>query len=166
MEIINYPGYLIYPDGRIWGKKTKGRKEGWMKTRQNDDGYLGLGLTNKDGPKKFSVHRLLAIHYIPNPNNLPEVDHIDRNVLNNDLSNLRWVDRSTQCLNRGIGKNNTSGFKHISQRKENGSWKVYYHRFKIHKSFKNKIDALCYKYIIELRIKAGHFKTECQQLRP
>ena len=68
MEIINYPDYIIYPDGSIWGKKTKGRKEGFMKTK-TDDGYLRIGLTNSEGHRKFRIHRLLAIHYIPNPNN-------------------------------------------------------------------------------------------------
>ena len=153
MEIINYPGYIIYPDGSIWGKKTKGRKEGFMKTKPNSDGYLRLGLTNSEGHRKFKIHRLLAIHYIPNPNNYTEVDHIDGNTLNNDLSNLRWCDRSVNCQNRRIFKNNKSGFKNISQR-ENGSWRISYSRYKIQKTFKTKTEALCYKYIIQLKIKA------------
>ncbi len=157
MEIINYPNYLIYPDGKVWGNKTKGRKEGFMKMKIDSYGYLRLGLTNEFGQNKFRLHRLLAIHYIPNPNNYPEVDHIDGNTLNNDLSNLRWCDRSTNCQNRNIFKNNSSGFKNISQRKDSGSWKVCYLKYKIHKTFKTKIQALCYKYIIQLRIKANHF---------
>ena len=76
----------------------------------------------------------------------------------NDLSNLRWCDRSTNCQNRRIFKNNTSGFKNISQRKESGSWKVHYQKYKIQKTFKTKKEALCYKFIIQLRIKANHFQ--------
>jgi hypothetical protein len=157
MDIINYPNYLIYPDGKVWGNKTKGRKEGFIKMKPDHDGYLRFGLTNEFGEKKFRLHRLLAIHYIPNPNNYPEVDHIDGNTLNNDLSNLRCCDRSINCQNRNIFKNNSSGFKNISQRKDSGSWKVYYFKYKINKTFKTKIEALCYKYIIQLRIKANHF---------
>jgi len=160
MEIQNYPNYLIYPDGRIWGNKTKGRKEGFIKMKPDSDGYLRFGLTNENGEKKFRLHRLLAIHYIPNPNNYPEVDHIDRNRLNNNLSNLRWATRSINCKNRGISTNNTSGFKNISQRKDTGSWKVYYKQYKVNKTFKTKKEALCYKFIIQLRIKANHFKIE------
>ncbi len=154
MEIINYTGYIIYDDGRIWGKKTKGRKEGFMKMKPDHDCYLRLGLTNENGDRKFRLHRLLAQHYIPNPNNYTEVDHIDGNPQNNHLSNLRWCDRSINTMNRRKFKNNTSGYKNISQRKDTGSWKVYYHKYKIQKTFKTKIEALCYKYIIQLRIKA------------
>ena len=136
MEIINYSGYIIYDDGRIWGKKTQGRKEGFMKMKPDHDGYLRLGLTNKNGERKFRVHRLLAQHYIPNPNNYPEVDHIDGNPKNNHISNLRWCDRSINCMNRRKFKNNTSGYKNISQRKDTGSWRVYYHKYKIKKTFK------------------------------
>ena len=158
MEIKDYPNYLIYPDGRIWGKKTQGRKEGFMKINLDKSvGYLRIGLTNENGERKFRIHRLLAQHYIPNPNNYDEVDHIDGNSLNNDLSNLRWCDRSINCMNRRLFKNNKSGFKNISQR-ENGSWKVIYLRYKIQKTFKSKIDAICYKYIIQLRIRANHFQ--------
>jgi hypothetical protein len=53
MEIQNYPNYLIYPDGRIWGKKTQGRKEGFMKMKPNNDGYLRFGLTNENGQKNL-----------------------------------------------------------------------------------------------------------------
>ena len=136
------------------GKKTQGRKEGFMKMKPDQYGYLRLGLTNENGEKKFRLHRLIAQHYIPNPNNYPEVDHIDGNTLNNNISNLRWCDRSINCQNRRIFKNNKSGFKNISQR-ENGSWRVIYQKYKIRKTFKTKLEAICYKYLIQLRIKAN-----------
>ena len=136
MEVQGFPEYLIYEDGRVWGNKTKGRKEGFMKTTINHDGYRRLGLTNnihKD--KKFRVHRLVAQHYIPNPDNLPEVDHIDRNTLNNDISNLRWADRTIQNRNKGNYKSNTSGHRNVYLKKrkdpKKNNWQ--YKKYKVKK---------------------------------
>lgn len=159
MEIKDYPNYLIYPNGKIWANKTQGRKEGFIKINiDKSTGYYKFGLTNQKGERKFKLHRLLAIHYIPNPNNYNEVDHIDCNPLNNDLSNLRWCDRSINNMNRRIFKNNKSGFKNISQRKDSGSWRVFYQKYKINKCFKTKIDAICYKFIIQLKIKSNQLQ--------
>lgn len=60
------------------------------KTKMERKGYLRLNLC-KDGVKKFySVHRLVAKAFIPNPHNLPQVNHKDENKLNNHVDNLEW----------------------------------------------------------------------------
>lgn len=58
-------------------------------------GYLYISLRNK----KFNIHRLVAIAFIPNPGNLPEIDHIDGNPLNNNANNLKWATRQQNELN-------------------------------------------------------------------
>lgn len=56
-------------------------------------GYYMVTLRDKiAGHKPRRVHRLLAIAFKPNPNNLPEVNHKDGNKLNNDLDNFEWTD--------------------------------------------------------------------------
>ena len=149
MEIQDYPNYLIYPDGRVYSKKRKI----FLKANPSG-GYLTVSLSNSGDVETLLIHRLLALHYIPNPQHKSDVDHIDRNKRNNNLSNLRWATHSENMKNVEIRKDNKSGFKNISQRKS-GSWEVSYSRYKIRKTFKTKIDALCYKYIIQLKIKAG-----------
>ena len=157
MEINNYPKYLIYPDGRVFSKNVNG----FLKINDRR-GYCGVVLTNGNGRKKYGVHRLVAEHYIPNPNNYPTVDHINRIRNDNRVSNLRWASLSQQQHNKNpekLSRNNTSGHKNIYYDKSRKKWKYMnsYENIKIMKRFKTKVEALCYKYIIQLRIKAGHY---------
>ena len=66
------------------------------------NGYIKVALNTPSGQVGRLKHRLLAQQFIDNPDNLPEVDHIDRNRNNNSLSNLRWVSRSENCRNRTV----------------------------------------------------------------
>ena len=108
MEIQDYPNYLIYSDGRVYSKK----RDKFLKPQVKKKGYLHVNLYNDTNDKWFLIHRLVALHYIPNPENKPEVDHIDLNTSNNDVSNLRWVTREEQMNNRSITTN--TGEKYIS----------------------------------------------------
>ena len=150
MEIINYPNYLIYDDGRIWSKY----KNIFLKPYKETNGYMRVHLYNVN-QKSFSIHRLVGLHYIPNPNNYPTVDHKNNIRDDNRLCNLRWASLSMQQINQLIPKNNKSGHKNISYYKSRDQWRVQYERYKIQKYFECKIDAICYKFIIQLKI-ASH----------
>ena len=71
-----------------------------MKIQLTDDEYKYINIRKEDVKKKMRIHRLVALQWIPNPDNLPEVDHIDRNKNNNHIDNLRWVDRITNRRNQ------------------------------------------------------------------
>lgn len=97
--IKGYEGrYKINRGGSIWSCIY--RKE--MKPILNEDGYLTLSLTNEERVRrKCFISRLLAIQYIPNedPTKI-QIDHIDRNKLNNSLDNLRWVSQQENLKNK------------------------------------------------------------------
>ena len=153
MDIPDYTDYMITKDGRVFSKKSGGYKS----MRPSDSGgYLHLRLFNDEGYKCFSIHRLVALTYIQNPHDYNTVDHIDRNRLNNNVENLRWVTQKMNMQNLSEYKNNksnTSGYKNISYHKSKKYWKYEkkINVVKTQKYFKSKIDCLCYKYIFILR---------------
>lgn len=98
MDVIGFPNYTIAEDGTITNKKT-GKILATSVNKQT--GYKMVSLWKNNKEKKDTIHRLLATHFILNPDNKGYVDHIDRNKLNNDLSNLRWVDGTESNLNNG-----------------------------------------------------------------
>lgn len=86
---------IIRSDG-VYKLKYGGWSEGSdHKAKQSKITYKRAYLRNC----KIMVHRLVAETFIPNPDNKPTVDHIDRNPSNNDVSNLQWADYTEQALN-------------------------------------------------------------------
>ena len=61
-------------------------------------GYVKLTLNGRT----YLLHRILAKHFLPNPENLPQVDHVDRDPVNNSIENLRWVSSSDNMRNRTV----------------------------------------------------------------
>ena len=96
MEIKDYPNYLIYPDGKVFSKK----RNKYLSDNPNKNGYVYADLRDNGKKQMARVHRLVAIHYIPNPNNYNEVDHINRIRNDNRVENLRWANRSMNSSNR------------------------------------------------------------------
>ena len=71
--------------------KVRNIKSGRMlKPHLNHNGYLKHHLYRHDKQKELFLHRILATAFIDNPGKKPQVNHIDENKLNNDLSNLEW----------------------------------------------------------------------------
>ncbi len=85
--IPNFPMYKISEYGDIYSYYKSGRM---LKPKLDKDGYLTVNLTENKVRYDLRVHRLVAMAFLDNPNNLPIVNHKDLNVINNHYSNLEW----------------------------------------------------------------------------
>lgn len=96
-DIKGYEGlYQVSSFGRVKslervdriGRKKHGK---FLKEHINSGGYFNVALYSKYSVKKYLlIHRLVAQAFIPNPNDYPQVNHIDENKINNNVDNLEW----------------------------------------------------------------------------
>ena len=94
-DVAGYEGlYQVSNMGRVksfcQSTKFHKQKEFILKPSLINSGYEVVTLYSKEKRKKFQIHRLVATAFIPNPNNLPCVNHKDENKVNNCVSNLEW----------------------------------------------------------------------------
>ena len=90
-DIKGYEGlYAVTSCGKVYSYKSKK----FLKPKDNGYGYLFVTLCKDGKMKKYKVHRLVAMAYLPNPENLPQINHKDENKANNCLQNLEWCDAS------------------------------------------------------------------------
>ena len=114
VNIENHPSYFISNFGRVFSKKSNKV----MKNRVvSKNVYQQITLDNS----QLLVHRLVAQAFIPNPNNLPCVNHKDENPFNNDFRNLEWC---TYKYNSNYGTNSSRHSKKMLDRYNNDQdWK-------------------------------------------
>lgn len=72
-------------------------REKTLKERKGKSGYLQVLLCKNGKYKAKYVHRLVALAFIPNPNNHKEINHIDENKANNNFKNLEWCNHKYNC---------------------------------------------------------------------
>jgi len=106
---------------RIAQKLYKGNrivKEKIMSGTKNEDGYLKVHFKHNNLSKGFFIHRLVALTFIPNPLKKPQVNHIDGNKLNNNISNLEWVtnlENQQHAWKNGLKKGTFANNKKVLQ---------------------------------------------------
>ena len=91
-DVVGYEGlYMVSNCGRVKSLKfSNGKREKIMKLSDRGNGYLRVSLSKDGESKHYNVHRLAAIAFIPNPDNLPYVNHKDECKTNNNVDNLEW----------------------------------------------------------------------------
>jgi hypothetical protein len=121
-DIIDYEDtYQISNFGNVRNKNT-GRV--LKPTEGKTDKYYYISLCKDGKQQNTKIHRLVATHFVENPNAKPYVDHIDNNKLNNISTNLRWATVQENRRNIPIFKNNTSGFKGVVFDKRYNKWQA------------------------------------------
>lgn len=142
--------YKIFMDGTIISCKHKLPIE--LKTHMTN-GYKCVSLHKNNKMKTYKIHRLIALHFIPNPDNLPTIDHIDGIKTNNLITNLRWASYTTNLLNR---KNFGKYKRGVYLNKKNNKFFSMYYCLKLKKNiflgvFQNEDEA--HKKYLEVYIK-------------
>lgn len=97
--------YIVSNEGELIGKSGNPRKY-----YVNANGYATVGIKVGNVSKAHKVHRLVAEAFIPNPDNLPFVNHIDGNKLNNHVHNLEWCTAShnvSEAYRLGLASQNS-----------------------------------------------------------
>ena len=147
MNFKSYYDYDVYTDGRIWSKK---RNIFLKQSLHNKYMYVCMFINNKKIKK--NIHRLMGELFLPNFNNLPEIDHKDRNKLNNSLFNLKWGSKSDNRHNKGIMSTNTSGYKGVHYDKISRKWigRMTINNKRKQKQFDTKKKAILYRRELEL----------------
>jgi hypothetical protein len=101
-KIEGYENYEVSTFGNVRNIITNN-----LLTLSKKGNYYSIGLTNKNKIRKsFRVHRLLCTTFIPNPDNKTEVNHKDKNGLNNNINNLEWNSHQENCIHRSYGIKN------------------------------------------------------------
>jgi hypothetical protein len=97
--------------------------------------------------KSGLIHQLVAMAFVPNVENKPQIDHIDRNKINNNVSNLRWATNYENTMNRGYYSRIKIELHNISILRS-GSFSVRFKHFKkdvCYKTFKTKEEAISFR---------------------
>jgi hypothetical protein len=118
-DLVESDKYEVSNTGLVRQKRLRRILKGYNRNGYRQVTIKSDNTSNKNGNLARLIHRLVAQTFIPNYNNKPFVDHIDTNILNNDVTNLRWVtpkenmnnERTLENLRKG--KNNVEGNKII-----------------------------------------------------
>ena len=137
-DVVDYEGLYIINN---YGMVKNGMKN-YIHTLNDYNGYYRINLLKDEKYKTQQVHRLVALAFIPNPENKPFVDHIDNNGFNNHISNLRWATNQENQLNVKCCRNSKSGIRGVHFNTRQKKWVARYSidKKQIHIGYFNTIE--------------------------
>ena len=103
-QIKDFKDYYISKCGKVLS--TKRKLNVIMNPSENSQGYIQVHIRNSKGMKSKSVHRLVALAFIENPENKPQVTHISSIIKDNNVSNLKWCTIRKLPFKNKFGKDN------------------------------------------------------------
>lgn len=106
-RILSLSRFIHYVSGN-----HKYSKDRILKNHLFKNGYYYVSLSKNKMAKRFLLHRLLAEHFIPNPNNYPCINHIDTDQTNNSLHNLEWCTHKQNMEHAAKNGLHSRGEKH------------------------------------------------------
>lgn len=116
--------YYVYDNGQCQNIKTNK----YLKGSISPKGYRNYYLRNGKKAKSIGAHQLVALMFLPNPENLPMVHHIDGNKLNNNVTNLQWVTSSDNARfieNQEYKRNKRPSYEYYNGDLEGEKWEQY-----------------------------------------
>lgn len=95
------------------------------KPKFNRSGYAEVCINFNNKSIQFRIHRLVALHFIDNPNNKSEVNHIDSNRLNNNVTNLEWTSKRENQCHGSINRKKTSRYVGVwfNKKSKSNAWR-------------------------------------------
>ena len=137
-----------------------------LKNCPNVHGYEQVQLWKDQKRSTLKVHRLVALSFLPNLDAKPMVDHIDNNILNNNVFNLRWATRVQNGQNRILNKNSKTGQKGVSFNKKMNKYQAFIQvdGILVHLGYFTNLEDATQARIIKANQAFGFFTNACEKI--